>query len=389
MIDPMAEIKQRSAEIQTALASGKTPSGSKLTTAERAALGKEMTTLRDKAAALATEESAKAVVDTQAAPPGVLAQTAPDVATLTAAHDQAKAAVANQMRKLQDLANKGAPSTAQSFAHDKLIELNKAALSAKKALDAAQGTPEPIVSATTTGATEGPAIVPRKAAAGVLSSEKVLPEPKTPPKGKPGTKPISTNAPNFEAAKGPKGSSKQERAKAREKKAGPTPQELRAFAVQEVDRAISRARVHASGANSAGIDKALSTQLGDLLNNEKITAHLTPDELKAIQRTISGDPAVKSGRFVGHLASLPSVISSGGLATAPLLYGLNPLIGAASFPGIPAMGMYGRSVARRGAENLLGKVTDLTHGRTPPAPSGMDPNTVTDIYKVLRMLGTR
>jgi len=225
-------------------------------------------------------------------------------------------------------------------------------------------------------------IVPRKAAAGTV-------EPNQPQlnKAKPGTKTPNPKATIIEGTAGAKtGKSKAEREKERaQQKRQATPEELRAIAEGRVEEAIKRAQVHAAGPNSHGFDKAIGTQVEGLLNDRRVVEHLSSEELDALQRINKGDPAMKGARFAGHLASLPSVISSG-IGGMSLAYAMNPLVGLATFPGIPALGMYGRSVADRGAKKLTNEMMDLIKKRTPAAPA-VDPKNVTNLYKILRNLG--
>jgi hypothetical protein len=225
-------------------------------------------------------------------------------------------------------------------------------------------------------------VTPRKAATGTV-------EPNQPQlnKAKPGTKAPNPKATIIEGTAGAKtGKSKAEREQARaQQKRQATPEELRAIAEGRVEEAIKRAQVHAAGPNSPGFDKSMGTQVESLLNDRRVVEHLSPEELNALQKINKGDPAMKAARFVGHLASVPSVISSG-FGGASLAYAMNPLLGLASFPGIPALGVYGRSVANRGAKKLTNEMMDLIKKRTPAAPA-VDPQNVTNLYKILRNLG--
>jgi len=360
--NPVIEIEDQIRAINADLASGR-----KIPTNERAAMGREMKELREQLAVARTANAPEEVVTS--------ARSGDPIQVAEAAHSAAEAKAKKAIENVRNKANAGAPATAQAFARDQLDEAAKALQKAKDNLTAAKG--------------EDP-VTPRKATAGILSADNA-PEPNQPKlnKTKPGTKPISTKEPDFAAAKGPKGASRADRAKAREQKAQkpqPTPEELRAAAEAKVATAIENARIHAAGPNSAGFDRAIGSEIETLLKDKSVMDHLSAEEVAALHRVNKGDPSTRIARFVGHLASIPSVVSSGGLGGAALAYGMNPLLGAASFPGIPLLGQYGRSVARRGAKKLTKELTDLIQKKTPRGPA-VDPKRTQDIYKILRNMG--
>lgn len=219
------------------------------------------------------------------------------------------------------------------------------------------------------------AVVPRKAAAG-----KVLPEPNVKSTGKPGTKKVlSTNAPNWEAAKDP---AKVAKAK-KQAKSEPTPEDLRAEAVERLNRAVSSARLR-SGALGGGFDAALIKKTVKLAEDPAFMRNFSAEEQAAILKMSQGDPAMKTARWLAKFPSLQSTATTVGGGT---MLGMlaNPWLGAAVAAGPPLGGLLGRAVRNSGARQNARAALDFVNQRAPAAPI-IDPKRARDLTTTLRLL---
>jgi hypothetical protein len=232
-------------------------------------------------------------------------------------------------------------------------------------------------------------VVPRKATAGILSAGKNLPEPNQPGINTKTGKPISTAEPNFEAAKGPKQGSKQERAKAREQARAKTPAEQRADAIAGVQRAFSQAENRARTAQGHwDIDAALSKRMARVLENPDITNHLSKEEITALTKVKEGDPAVKVGRKLAMLMgwSTAAAQAAGGGAYLGGAIGGLPALGIMA--SIPSLSAIGHGMKREGARALMKSAKETLGISTPKSPV-VDPKIKENLYRVLRNLGLR
>jgi len=159
--------------------------------------------------------------------------------------------------------------------------------------------------------------------------------------------------------------------------------EARDESVTAVQDAMDRANLQAKGATSAGLDKALSTEIEGILSNKKVLASLHPDEQEALRRVVTGDPAMRIGRKLGKIPGYAAV--AGGLGGAGVANLFDPVVGTALMT-IPAFSVAGKATANKGAKNLANEAMN-TIRKTPVRDPSLKPGTQDDIYKVMRMLG--
>lgn len=231
-------------------------------------------------------------------------------------------------------------------------------------------------------------VVPRKAAAGVLSAEKNLPEPNQLGINTKTGKPISTKATIMEGKAEAK-SSKQERAKEREKKRGPTPEEERATAIGRIHKAFEDAKLTAAGAGGHGnYDAALTKHLTPLLLNSNVTKHLTREELAAVSKVVSADPSTRLGRRISAFPTWTSTIASttgGGIGLGAGILGWPAALTIAALP--PALSALGHSMRRGGSRALVKSAKEALGDIPRHAPPGINTGKRGDIYRILRMFG--
>lgn len=439
MRSPIPDIEDRIRAINIDLGSG-----IQMDTKERAALGAEMKSLRLKLAEAKIAESHAAEAVTKPAGP-----LAPSVADLQTAHDTAKAKMLEARAQLMRVTKDGNAKSI-SYRDGQLKEAVKTYKTAKAALDKAGVTAPTAaaVEAVPAGSTvaeltaahkkaeaeasramtdytkavsdrksahiqtslrammdhktavlnnakidldnavgsTAEAVVPRKAAAGVLSAEKVLPEPNVRPGINPKTgKPLSVKG--LESAGDPNKVSKAEKAKAAAKaaKAEPTPEELHAEAVQKVTDAIHAAEIERrSGVGGAGFDVALSSEINPILKNRELMSRFTPEEAAAITKMSQGDPATHVARWLSKFPTLQSTASTFG-GGAMLGIAAHPLLGAAMTAIPPAGGLLGRFVKGSAARQNSQAALNILQKQTPAAPI-IDPNRQANLTKILRML---
>jgi hypothetical protein len=203
-----------------------------------------------------------------------------------------------------------------------------------------------------------PVAVPRRAAAGILSA--------APSAAKP---------------------TRAERAAAREKSVAPA--DDRANAIRVINKAFSDAQLAAKGAGGHGnVDQALTDRLVPILQNPKITQHLTKDELAAVAKVVTADPSTRIGRQLSRLPTWASTIataSGGGLGLVSGAWGLPTA--AAMVAGPPLASGLGHRMRRGGSKALVESAKRALGTASPKPPPGISTNKMEDIYRVLRMFG--
>lgn len=165
-----------------------------------------------------------------------------------------------------------------------------------------------------------------------------------------------------------------------------TPADERAEAVRDYHAAIANANRQAKSATGTGFDTAVGDEFKNLLKRDSFTKNMSPDELAAMEKVISGDPAVRAGRKLGtilHPLSVAGGVAGGGMLS---VLGSHPVLGTALATGIPAVGVAGRATASAGTKALTKKATSVIM-KEPKKEPNLNPQTEKDIYNLMRLLG--
>jgi hypothetical protein len=152
-------------------------------------------------------------------------------------------------------------------------------------------------------------------------------------------------------------------------------------------KTVDRAKLKANSANSAGYDKAISTQLSAILNNPEQVKMFTPETIAAMKRVVEGTPVSSISRAAGKIPMI------GGAGSGAALGGLTfPLLGPAGAAAagviggtvVPSLGILGRRTANSEAKRLTKEMMQVAKKESVDPGSSATP---TVAYNLLRMLG--